>query len=553
MAETHITSGVRRYTIDLKNTTSMYSSYTWNLALVDKESVPHHPGTVRILDPEWADLAVLKTWKDTCLSSHGASCQNPFKIWHTRPAWLIDVEQKCLVPGDVGGTYVALSYTYGNHAGRLVDASILDKFQVPGALESPSLSGHISPIIRNAIFLTAAIGEKYLWVDAICITHEDRESTARQLTSMGAIYANAIVTVVAADGDSLTGLAGIRCISAARQLNQVIVPFQDQKLKRLDYWALQMENRLPYYERGWIYQEVRLSTRKIVFHGEQLHWMCRCSVWHEESAQRFQTEVVTYNEQLIDFSVRVLFSGFFTCAVFEMVVQSFNIKTLRYDEDAFPAISGLLSVLSRRFKGGFLYGIPEMMFERGLGWLPWTPYANLKRRTRSSRPHSQTDPPEMWRRIRSTRYEDRDSYKDFNKPLLPGWTRHKAPETSTWNGGPHLYPDGCDEYVFTHELMPVSKLDPEKHGWYYPFPVTEVNESTLPDMPEQTEYLFCKTKKGQLWGTQKVGERKDALLYNSQKQKVGFLNLVNDDYLARFLETMTDEEGGLLVDLVASG
>ncbi|ESU13906.1 hypothetical protein FGSG_13174, partial [Fusarium graminearum PH-1] len=265
MAETHITSGVRRYTIDLKNTTSMYSSYTWNLALVDKESVPHHPGTVRILDPEWADLAVLKTWKDTCLSSHGASCQNPFKIWHTRPAWLIDVEQKCLVPGDVGGTYVALSYTYGNHAGRLVDASILDKFQVPGALESPSLSGHISPIIRNAIFLTAAIGEKYLWVDAICITHEDRESTARQLTSMGAIYANAIVTVVAADGDSLTGLAGIRCISAARQLNQVIVPFQDQKLKRLDYWALQMENRLPYYERGWIYQEVRLSTRKMSF------------------------------------------------------------------------------------------------------------------------------------------------------------------------------------------------------------------------------------------------------------------------------------------------
>ncbi|WXC52481.1 hypothetical protein QX201_012138 [Fusarium graminearum] len=469
------------------------------------------------------------------------------------PAWLIDVEQKCLVPGDVGGTYVALSYTYGNHAGRLFDASILDKFQVPGALESPSLSGHISPIIRNAIFLTAAIGEKYLWADAIYITHEDRESTARQLTSMGAIYANAIVTVVAADGDSLTGLAGIRGISAARQLNQVIVPFQDQKLKRLDYWALQMENRLPYYERGWIYQEVRLSTRKIVFHGEQLHWMCRCSVWHEESAQRFQTEVVTYNEQLIDFSVRVLFSGFFTCAVFEMVVQSFNIKTLRYDEDAFPAISGLLSVLSRRFKGGFLYGIPEMMFERGLGWLPWTPYANLKRRTRSSRPHSQTDPPEMWRRIRSTRYEDRDSYKDFNKPLLPGWTRHKAPETSTWNGGPHLYPDGCDEYVFTHELMPVSKLDPEKHGWYYPFPVTEVNESTLPDMPEQTEYLFCKTKKGQLWGTQKVGERKDALLYNSQKQKVGFLNLVNDDYLARFLETMTDEEGGLLVDLVASG
>ncbi|KAF5232574.1 hypothetical protein FAUST_8606 [Fusarium austroamericanum] len=609
--ETHVTSGGQEYTIDIHKCADTHS-WTWNLALVDKESMSHHPGTTRILDPEWADMTVLNTWKDACISSHGASCQNPLKIWHTRPAWLIDVEQKCLVPGDVGGTYVALSYTYGNHVGRLIDASILTMFQLPDALKNPTLSGYVSPIIRNAMFLTAAIGERYLWADAICITHEDKESTTRQLNSMGAIYANAIVTIMAADGDSLTGLAGIKGISAARELEQQIVPFEDQVLLRIDNFGLRAEDWLPYYERGWIYQELRLSTRKIVFHKEQLHWMCRCAVWHEESAQKLQTEMGSYREATMDSSLSTLFAGFFDWSAFNLAVTWYNGKTFRYDEDAFPAISGFLSVLSRHFKGGFLYGIPEMMFERGLGWTPSYPIPSLERRTRSSRPqsiqlkpsglpswswigwsggvragyneatlvsrrydrleetapitkwytsHSPTDPPELWRRIRSTWYENRSSYKDFTKPLPPGWTRYKAPDKSTWNEGPHLFPDGCEEYIFKHESMPVKEPGfEEEQGWYYPFPVAEVDESTLPNMPEQTDYLFCRTKKAQLWGIQKkssfLGTEEyeiwdEALLYNSQKQEVGFLDPVSYDYQARLPKTVTDGERGFPVDLVS--
>ncbi|KPA36155.1 heterokaryon incompatibility protein [Fusarium langsethiae] len=600
--EVRIEFGTQGYAINLDETVDD-CGFHWNLALVEDDSVPHHPGTARILGHEWADLAVLNTWKDTCLSSHGASCQNPLKIWHTRPAWLIDVEQKCLVPGNVQGNYVALSYTYGNHIGRLVDASILDMLQVPDALESPTLSEYVSPIIRNAIFLTTAIGERYLWADAICITHEDWESTARQLTLMGAIYANAIVTIIAADGDSLTGLTGIKGISAARQLKQSIIPFGDQKLLRMENFGLEAEYWLPYYERGWIYQEMRMSTRKIVFHEEQLHWMCQCSVWHEESAQKAQIERTPSSLVTIDSSMMILFAGFFDWSVFSLLVTRYNDMTFRYDEDALPAISGLFSILSRRFEGGFLYGIPEMMFERGLGWKPWLDSTNLERRVRSSRPqdtqlkpsglpswswigwsgnvdpgyneatlmargfdgleettpitewytsHSPTDPPELWRRIRSAWYEDRKSYKDFTKPSPPGWTRHKAPDKSTWNDGPHLFPDGCNEYFFKHDSMPVDEPGSEEgRGWYYPFPIKEVNESTLPDMPEQTEYLFSKTNKARLWGVQKNGEGKDALLCNSQKQEIGFLNLVNDYYRARFPKTLTDGEGGILVDLVA--
>ncbi|KAF4331605.1 heterokaryon incompatibility [Fusarium beomiforme] len=442
----------------------------WRVALANNNSVPNHPGTVRLLDPDWADLDILKKWKDACISSHGAVCHNPLKIWYARPAWLIDVERECLVPGSVEGNYVALSYTNGDHTGCLTDATVREKLQVSHALTDPSLSEYIPAILRNATYLTSAIGERYLWVDTICIPHENRESATDQLCLMGAIYANAIVTIVAADGDSMTGLAGLKGISEPRGLEQKVIPFGNEKLLVRDDLNFEFQARRPYYERGWVFQELRLSARKIVFYNNKLHWKCQCSTWFS-------------------------WLDFFDWGKFNLLVSRYNNLALRYDEDALPAISGYLSVMSRVFKGGFLYGIPEMVFERGLGWRPYFPNCNLERRIRSSRSHdtqltpsglpswswigwkglvhtgldeatrvgikgtieestpitewytsrSPDDPPDQWRRIKTTWYENRDSYKDFTRPLPPGWTCHDAPDEAPGHNGPHLYPDGCEK------------------------------------------------------------------------------------------------------------
>lgn len=41
----------------------------------------------------------------------------------------------------------------------------------------------------------------YLWADALCVTHHDPKAASEQLRSMGAIYVNAVATIVATDGD----------------------------------------------------------------------------------------------------------------------------------------------------------------------------------------------------------------------------------------------------------------------------------------------------------------------------------------------------------------
>jgi hypothetical protein len=513
---------------------------------------------------------------------------------------LIDVERECLVPGSVEGNYVALSYTYGDHIGRLIDATVREQLQVSHALKDPRLSEYIPAILHKATYLTWAIGERYLWVDAVCIPHENTESTIDQLRLMGAIYANAIVTIVAADGDIMTGLMGLKGISEPRQLEQEVIPFGDEKLLLRDNHSFELEAWRPYYERGWIFQELRLSARKIIFQEKKLHWKCQCSTWFEESTPRIKAEL----RSNLDNQFRVLLAGFFDWGTFSLLVSRYNELAFRYDEDALPAISGYLSILSRVFKGGFLYGIPEMVFERGLGWRPSFPQWNLERRIRSCRAYdtqltpsglpswswigwkgsvysgyneatrigegdtieettpitewytsrSPDDPPNRWRRIKTTWYETRDSYKDFTRPLPPGWVRHDAPKEAPRDNGPHLYPDGCDKYVFEREALPHDEISTTaSRNWYYPFPVPEIDEATQPDMPEQTEYLFCKTDKAQLLGYQKNDEGNDIILYNIHKESVGFLNLVNADFLNRFPKPLMEDENGtgLPVELVA--
>jgi hypothetical protein len=54
------------------------------------------------------------------------------------------------------------------------------------------------------------LGERYLWLGSLRITQGDLSATIEQLNLMGAIYANAEVTIIAADEDAHVGIQGLR-------------------------------------------------------------------------------------------------------------------------------------------------------------------------------------------------------------------------------------------------------------------------------------------------------------------------------------------------------
>ncbi|CEI67581.1 unnamed protein product [Fusarium venenatum] len=425
--------------------------------------------------------------------------------------------------------------------------------------------------------LTSSIDERYLWADALCVTHHDPEAASEQLAAMGTIYANAVVTIIAADGDSVSGMLGLKGTSKSRELSQDFIPFGDETLV------------VP----PWIEPGNDSSARR----------------WHE--GYTLYTELDEFSRDL-----DILMAGFPDDQRLSNYIGDYNWRSLTFEEDALPAISGLLSVFSRSFEGGFLYGLSEMFFEHSLGWRrPWWHKKGLRCRVISGRPtknqfafsglpswswlgwkgyvalryqtavrvrsnrivvfmegrhrieeafpitewytsESISDPPERRRRIKSTWFENRDGFKDFTKPMPSGWSRRDVGTATSSRGEPRPYPDGCGRYVFQHEA--ISEINGTPVEWYYPFPVNEITTATSPSMPDQTQYLFCETFQATLLGYQQDIDKSkypnlfEAKLCDKFGKVVGKLDLVNYESRDEFPEAVdTTTEIGLQVDVVA--
>lgn len=565
-----------------------------DLLLVRKDPVKNHPGIARIVDPKWVDTSVVDHWRKRCLSSHGRRCENPTKIWHTRPAWVVDTKDACLIPGSECDSYIALSYRWGNAQGLQIQPDTMARLQRPKALDDPEISSQLSPMIRHAIFLTPIIGERYLWVDTLCIDHSRARESTGQLQLMGAIYANASLTIVALDCDAQDGFPGLKSASPHRNLDEPLIRFGKEQFIQ-DGRYRHMDRDGPYHQRGWTYQEFTMSSRRLILSKGSLKWMCQCGASVEQVHPT--VEFVKYT----NFDMREIMRGMPDLWSLSYILSRYNHRAFTYDEDALPGISGLLNVFSRCFSGGFLYGIPEMFFEAALSWRPdweWN-RANLRRRIPSDRPDQsrlhpchlpswswigwegsvdiggyeagparprshwirETIPITTWytcdspialhkRRIRSSWFENREAYKDFEKPLPPGWTRHTIPEGANREKGKDEdtlpYPDGCGKYIFRHSKMTEDGNEP----WHWPFPVPDIDESTQPFMPEQAPYICCETRRARVFAFQ-ADKGNEAILYSSQDKVIGTLSLHNEEQLQRFPRLATGWSAAEEVELAA--
>lgn len=266
--------------------------WSWNILVAQEGRNTEGFAKGDNLNPDWVDLNKIRHWKAECLDSHGSKCENPMKIWPTRPAWLVDVKSECIVPGTLDAVFVALSYTYGNRIGLNVDIELNARLQEPYAFRVPDIAARLPPILRHAMFLIEALDVRYLWIDSLCIVHGNSAETA---SMMGSIYANAVLTIVATDGDAEDGIAGLKGASSYRLPEQKIIPFANRKIivRNTDNFSLAMRQP-PYFSRAWTFQEFMMARRKLFFCQKQVDWECQHRQSHEEVARG--AEVDTYLE-----------------------------------------------------------------------------------------------------------------------------------------------------------------------------------------------------------------------------------------------------------------
>ncbi|KAJ4004790.1 hypothetical protein NW752_009543 [Fusarium irregulare] len=353
--------------------------------LVSRPEIPGHIGSLRIVDENWIDLDVVRNWLLRCTREHEEKCNKtvgdvpPFK-----PRLLIDVIQGCVTEcKEERPRFLTLSYTWGNSKNLRITKANVDEMKQPGILTSEFMATQLPRTILNAIKLTQALGERWLWVDSLCITQDDDESLQHQLAAMHRIYATSFITIIAADGqDAEYGLRGLRDISNPREIKRVVLPLaRGERIAWTDYsYSEEGSMDFSYDGRMWTSQEYYFSRRRLIFKNGQVRWECNCSAYSEDHLDGTQGELG--DSGLAVYVGRDRHSKVPSLYGLNHVVCNFNMRALRYEEDVYNAFSGYNTYLNSIFPSGLVYGHPQVFFDISLCW---TSLRDIRRRKVSER------------------------------------------------------------------------------------------------------------------------------------------------------------------------
>ncbi|GAP91549.1 putative heterokaryon incompatibility protein [Rosellinia necatrix] len=364
---------------------------------------PRSPYHVK-LDPNWIDVERVKAWAHECDSSHHGTCHT-LTEWRSipvpsrAPLVLIDVVSQSLVefkltPNLSAPRYITLSYVWG-WVPDVLEATKdnLAALKTPGAFSSRSLASRLPATVRDAIALTNLLGIRYLWVDRVCIVQDDMTLKLPQLEQMGSIYANSYMTIIAGDGaDADYGLRG-SCpgVSQPREFRSPMLSFRPGS--RTIMIEPDFEGYTEWSRRGWTYQERMLSRRNLMFLDDRVFWECYGAMWVEEFALEpsrqkhpVQKEVTTADDtedtdDIKDVRRSLFYSRSHDLQItqwpdidqYDTLVSKYTTLVLSFPSDGLNAFLGIIQAMSRSFRGGFLYGLPEYFFDYALLWRPWLP------------------------------------------------------------------------------------------------------------------------------------------------------------------------------------
>lgn len=314
---------------------------------------------------------------ERCVATPAASRQ-PSQL----PDWLIDTTAACLVPGFSAEKYVALSYVWPSPAASpsntlLLERATLPHFRTPGFFLDDNNVDRIPQVIQDAIRLTQGFGERFIWIDRLCLIQNDNETYA-QVQRMHEIYWGAYVTIVAAASGSLYGREDHLNTSSTPDQQKSDFPqhANDDASWSSYYVALMHEHyarlsRSKWGARGWTYQEKILSRRTVILLDDDMFWDCQCALWDcngldpfTEASSRGSADAHRRLDMRLTPSTSVDFS------LYVELVCPYNARDLRYEEDVVPAFAGILNTLAPAFPGGFAAAMPLAYMDNMLLWQP---------------------------------------------------------------------------------------------------------------------------------------------------------------------------------------
>ncbi|KAF2244106.1 HET-domain-containing protein [Trematosphaeria pertusa] len=379
------------------------------------------PGIGRRLDPQRPDFGLVKQWLNSCRTHHVKTCgQAPDRI--ATALRVIDCKTRKLCMAPPGCPYIALSYLWGNTATS-------EESHPPEVLPS-----QVPKTVEGAIAVALALEIPYLWVDRYCINQNDADEKHSLIRDMDKVYQGAEVTIIASAGDNPHhGLPGIRQTTRRPQ----------HMVKIGSYFFISSEDLgkqvrdSTWNSRGWTYQEMLLSRRRLVFTESQMYFQCMEMNCMEGLESGYVTGHFYFHGDLLAFPRHGL--GAAAWSIYYRLTEYYQRK-LSFDSDILNGIEGVFGALQRSKSThsciSHFWGIPFSFHREGSGaeghasfaaQLAWAVRLTFSRKSKIKE-HGSGFPSWSWAAVKARYVMERSDALEMD--ITGHAFRRKRPETS---------------------------------------------------------------------------------------------------------------------------
>ena len=483
----------------------------------------------------------LLRWLDACEATKKAKSQPSFGGMVAEDVWpdlhenlqlhsrVIDLGRRRITQAPLKCRYVALSYVWGqqnfaklnseNVAGLEIDCS-LDDLKVPAT-------------IRDAMTFCEELGERYLWIDALCIV-QDTTDKHDHMRSMEAIYRGAVLTLVVATGHANHGIPGFQskfdpapAVTKIQGLRLVMPPSPS-----FDAFV----NSSVWNSRAWTYQERLLSNRMIIFSKDQIYFQCKHGKAqgnmyldpHDQLRPRaINDSKVSADDYSLQLEERVNFS------VYTRIVSEYMSRRLTFPDDIENAFGGIGKIFGIIFGGSeVLYGVPLSALAICLLWYSEEP---LERRRGSNATDSNSSRFPSWswvgwigrvgfRQTRNIgdRLISKVSWLDPLNKLDPLSNEHFGPPERDWEGRSRWFRQmsmkNGDHYYIRRQGNPAH---------WFPYPMEPFIHNAIP-IDRETGFLHLRTRLAEFRVKSYLTDQQRLILCNERGVRVGIIKMDGD-------------------------
>jgi hypothetical protein len=230
---------------------------------------------------------------------------------------------------------------------------------------------------QDAITVCRQLKIPHIWIDSLCIVQDSSDDWLDQATKMAGIYENAFVTIAATK--SANSSEGCFATTDPRYLSCELATYPGVYVRQLPphlpaSWIDHgVSKSYPLLDRGWVYQEMRLSPRVLHFCADEVMWECRSRKQSESRVadMNFEADHRVFEGESYDYMPFWMLERN-PKILWHRTVQDYSRLRLTYQKDKMIALGALIQkVGDLRDNDRFLAGLWEHTLLFDLLWMAW--------------------------------------------------------------------------------------------------------------------------------------------------------------------------------------